>query len=103
LLAQTRCHQVVVLDVRGISPITDFLVLATGTSSRQMKSAADDAADLGEERDFRTLSRVGDESGTWFCADCFEVVIHVFSQEGRLHYDLDSLWGDAKRIEWDGE
>jgi ribosome-associated protein len=103
LLANTRCHQVVVLDVRGISSVTDFLVIATGTSPRHMKTAVDDAAEMGEERDFRALSKVGDESGTWYCADCFEVVFHVFSQEGRLHYDLDSLWGDGKRVEWDGE
>lgn len=100
LLANTRCHNVNVLDVTGISPITDFLVLATGTSPRQMKTAADEVEELGEPRDFRALSRVGDDSGTWICADFVNLVVHIFSPESRLYYDLDNLWGDGQKVEW---
>ncbi len=100
MLADTRCHNVVVLDVSGVSPVTDFFVLADGTSPRQMKSAADAVEEMGEPIGFRALSRVGDDSGSWILLDCVDVEVHVFSQEARLYYDLDGLWGDARKVEW---
>jgi len=99
LLANTRCHNIVILDVRGLSPVTDFMVLASGTSVRQMQTACRDAEELGEQRGFRALSRTGDNS-QWTCIDLVDVVIHVFSQEARSYYDLDNLWGDARKTEW---
>lgn len=99
LLANTRCHNIVILDVRGLSPVTDFMVLATGTSDRQMHTACRDAEELGEQRGFRAFSRAGDNS-QWVCIDLVDVVIHVFSQEARSYYDLDNLWGDARKTEW---
>ena len=100
VLSDTRCHQVTVLDVRGISPITDFLVLGTGTSPRQMKSASDAAEEFGETVGYHTLTRVAD-SAQWIIQDFVDVVVHVFSQDARYYYDLDNLWGDARRVEWE--
>ena len=101
LLADTRCHQVTVLDVAGISPVTDYFVVATGSSARQMRSSADATEELGEERGYRKLSRSGDESANWIILDLFDVVVHVFTQEARSYYDVDGMWGDARRIEWE--
>ncbi len=100
LLSNTRCSNLVVLDVSGISPITDFLVVGTGTSPRQMKTAGDDAVEFGEPRNFRCLSRVGDSTGQWIVVDLVDVVIHIFSADARQFYDMDGLWGDGKKIEW---
>ena len=100
LAANTRCHNVVVLDVTGISPVTDFLVLATGTSPRQMKAVCDDLEEMAEGQNEKPLSRVGDDSASWTCIDFVDVVVHVFSQDARGYYDLDGLWGDAARVEW---
>jgi len=100
LAANTRCHNVVVLEVAGVSPVTDFLVLATGTSPRQMKTVCDEVEELAETQNERPLSRVGDDSASWTCIDFVDVVVHVFSQDARGYYDLDGLWGDAARVEW---
>jgi len=100
VLADTRCHRVSILDVTGISPITDFLVLASGTSPRQMKSASDAAEELGDTVGYKTLSRVV-ESTQWIVEDFVDVIVHVFSQDARDYYDLDNLWGDARRVEWE--
>lgn len=89
------------LDATGISPITDYMVLATGTSPRQMKSVADDLEELGQSQKNRALSRVGDDSSQWIVVDFVDVVAHIFSGEARSFYDLDNLWGDAKVVEWD--
>ena len=84
--AEQRCRDVVVLDLRRLSPVTQFFVIATGTSPRQMRTAAHYAAEGGEAR--------------WILIDYIDVVVHIFSDEARAYYDLDLLWGDAPRIDW---
>jgi len=96
-----HCHSVAVLDVRGICQVTDFLVLATGTSSRQMRSVAADAAELGEKQDYAPLPTDGYEGDNWLLVDFIDVVLHIFSNDARNYYDLDNLWGDAQRVEWE--
>lgn len=101
LAANTRCHNVVVLEVGGVSPLTDFLVLATGTSPRQMTTVCDEVEEMAEAQgEGRPLSRVGDDSSSWTCIDFVDVVVHVFSDEARGFYDLDGLWGDGAKVEW---
>src|SRR5689334_13326992 len=100
LAANTRCHDVVVLDVRGISPVTDYLVLATGTSPRQMRTVCDDLAEMAEERGNSALAANGLEGEMWTLTDFVDDVVHVFNAEARQFYDLDSLWGDPNKIEW---
>ena len=103
MLVDTRCHNVVVMDVSGLSPVTDYMIVATGTSPRQMRTACDDAEELGEPNGHRPLSRSEDATGTWILMDFVDVVVHVFSQEARMYYDLDGLWGDAPRVPWERE
>ncbi|MGB7157089.1 MAG: ribosome silencing factor [Tepidisphaeraceae bacterium] len=100
LAANTRCHNVVILDVRGISPVTDYFVLATGTSPRQMKSVCDEAGEFGDTQNYAPLNQCGTEGDSWMLIDFVDVVLHVFSQESRMFYDLDGLWGDARKVEW---
>lgn len=100
LLAETRCHTVVVLDVAGISPVCDYFVLATGTSSRQMRSVCDDVVELAHQRDFAPMRKPNFESESWLLVDCVDVIVHLFSEDARHYYDLDNLWGDAKKVEW---
>ena len=103
VLFDTRCHNVAVLDVTGISPVTDFLVLANGTSPRQMRSASEAVEEFGDPLGHKTLSRSRDDSGQWIVLDFVDVVVHVFNPDARLYYDLDNLWGDAKRVPWERE
>jgi ribosome-associated protein len=98
--AATRCQNVVVMDMAGLSPVTDYLVIGTGTSPRQMRSVCDQLEDLAAPKGHVKLSRTGDDSGAWIVIDFVDVVCHVFSPESRGYYDLDNLWGDAKRVEW---
>src|SRR5687767_3010689 len=95
LAANTRCHNVVVLDVTGLSPVTDFFILATGTSPRQMRTVIDEVSELGEARNFAPYMNSGYEGEQWILVDFIDVVLHVFSQDARQFYDLDNLWGDA--------
>jgi ribosome-associated protein len=100
LAANTRCHNVVVLDVAGLSPVCDFFVIATGTSPRQMRTVADEIIELAESQKFKPLSESGLDSTTWVLVDCVDVIIHLFNDDSRRYYDLDNLWGDAKPVDW---
>ena len=98
LAAHTRCHNVVVLDLQGLSPVCDFFILASGTSPRQMRTVADEISELGEKRNFAAFNQTGYEGESWILVDFIDVVLHIFSDEARAFYDLDNLWGDAKRV-----
>ena len=89
------------LDVTGISPVTDYFVLATGTSARQMRTVIDEVSELGERIDSAPYLVSGYESESWILADFVDVVVHVFNQDSRRYYDLDNLWGDAKVVKWE--
>lgn len=96
-----KCVDVVVLDVRGISQLSDYIVIGTGTSDRQMRAALTHVSTLGGERGMRELGTSLDERGTWLLADFADVVVHVFEPNTRAHYDLEMLWGDASRVRWE--
>ncbi len=103
LAADTHCRQVVVLDVRGLSPVTDFFVIATGTSARQMRSVCDDIDELAEQHNYKALSQSGLDGEHWMLMDFVDVMFHIFSEEARGFYDLEGLWGDAKPVSWEQE
>lgn len=101
LFADDKCTQVVVLDVRGLSPITNFLVIASGTSERQMRSVLDHAVELAEERGVSPHGLTRDSGAHWLVADFVDVVAHLFEPNTRAHYDLEMLWGDARPVAWE--
>src|SRR4051794_37368483 len=100
LASNTRCENVVIFDLRGRSPVTEFFVIATGTSPRQMRTVVDEIHDLGKKMNFAAWQTNGYESAKWIVQDCVNVVIHVFDADSRDFYDLDLLWGDSPRIDW---
>ncbi|MGA2584322.1 MAG: ribosome silencing factor [Tepidisphaeraceae bacterium] len=100
LAHHTRCHNIIILDMAGVSPVTDFYVIATGTSARQMKTVCDQVDELAKKSGFKSFHRSGYEGDTWIAVDYIDVVLHIFSTDARVYYDLENLWGDAKRLEW---
>jgi ribosome-associated protein len=100
LVRDDNCDDVVVLDVRATSHVSDYIVVATGTSDRQMRSVLDHVENLGAQRGFRAFRTSRDDRATWLLADFVDVVVHLFEPTTRSHYDLEMLWGDAPRIEW---
>ena len=95
-----RAEDVVILDLRGISSVADFFVLATGTSDRQMRAIADQIEVHGRTVGQRPYGVSGYDSATWLLVDYVDVVIHLFDESRRKYYDLELLWGDAPRIDW---
>jgi ribosome-associated protein len=93
-----NCKDVVVLDLVGKSPATDYFVIATGTSDRQTRTVADEITEYGKKHDFKIFGRAGYEQGKWVLLDFVNVVVHIFSEEFRQYYDLELLWGDAEKL-----
>jgi ribosome-associated protein len=100
LLADDKCDDIVLLDVRELSQVTDFIVIGTGTSERQMRAVLHHVEDLGGEMSFSAYRSSADERATWLLADFVDVVVHVFEPNTRAHYDLEMLWGDAPKLDW---
>ena len=86
--------------MRQISPVTDYFVIASGTSPRQMRTVCDQIEELAAPKGYSVLSRSGYEGEQWMLYDFVDVIVHVFNDESRRFYDLENLWGDAKRVEW---
>lgn len=100
LLSDYDCADIRVLDVRGVSPLTYYLVIASGTSDRQLRSLLKQVAGLGEQQGFERFGDDKDEAATWMVADFVEVMVHLFEPNTREHYDLEMLWGDAPAVDW---
>lgn len=99
--AGRHCSDIVVLDLKGKSPATDYFVIATGTSNRQMRAVADEICEAAKEQGQQRFGRAGYEQARWVLLDFVDVVIHIFDAEYRDYYDLELLWGDAERLTWD--
>jgi ribosome-associated protein len=100
LLADRHCEDVQLIDVRGLSQVCDYVLIGSGTSDRQMKSVAAELEELGQERSHRAFRSSRDEGGTWIVIDFVDMVTHLFEPNIRAYYDLESLWSDAKVIDW---
>lgn len=100
LLADDKCEDVMVLDVRALSQVSDFLVVGSGTSDRQIRGTADDVKKLAEQMGHPVFGHHVDDQATWFILDCVDVVVHIFEPNTRAHYDLEMLWGEAPRLDW---
>jgi ribosome-associated protein len=95
---ERNCKDVVILNLKGKSPATDYFLIATGTSDRQICSVADEIIEFGHKHKLRPFGKAGMEQGKWVLLDFVDVVIHLFSEEFRQYYDLELLWGDAEKV-----
>jgi ribosome-associated protein len=100
LATDDKCEEVTVMDLRGLSPVTDFFVICSGTSDRQMRTTAEHMMEYGKSRGEPPFTKAGLESASWILVDFVNVVVHIFTPEHRTYYDLELLWGDAPRIAW---
>ena len=96
----SKAVDVVAFDLRGISPVTDFTVISTGTSDRQMRAVVEQAIEYGKKVGERPDGRSGRENARWILIDFVDGVFHIFAKPYRSYYDLELLWGDAPRLEW---
>lgn len=94
-----KAENILVLDVRKLSSVTDYFVIASGTSQPHLRAIVEEiTGKLKEDHDLRPARSEGSTSGTWVVLDYFDVIVHVMHTETRTRYDLEGLWGDAKAV-----
>jgi len=97
-LNDKKAVDIQLLDMREIVYYTDYLLICTATSSTHADALADNVEE-GVQDDLKLLYRNPSKDNSWLILDFGDVILHVFSGSARLFYDLEQLWGDAKRVD----
>jgi ribosome-associated protein len=101
--ASKKAADVVILDMRELLVITDYFVIASGTSDRQVKTIAEEIERAVKDQGVKPVRREGERDARWILLDFVDFVAHVFVNEERDFYDLERLWADAPRVPWQPE
>jgi ribosome-associated protein len=101
--ASKLAADIVILDVRNLIVITDYFVIATGGTQRQVRTIVEAVEKALRDAGERPIRREGESEGRWVLLDYVDIVVHVFAQEERDYYDLERLWRDAPTLEWEEE
>jgi ribosome-associated protein len=94
-----KAENIVILDVRDLSSVTDYFVIASGTSEPHLRAIVEEITSrLRDDYDLRPSRKDGSMQGAWVVLDFFDVIVHVMRTDARERYDLEGLWGDAARV-----
>ncbi|MEO0094780.1 MAG: ribosome silencing factor [candidate division WOR-3 bacterium] len=93
IISEKKGEDIIIFDLKDISPITDYFVIATGLSDIHNKTIAEHLSEFEEPNHIEGL-----EGGGWILLDYIDVIVHIFSKEAREFYGLERLWGDAPQI-----
>lgn len=92
-LENAKAQNTISIDVRDVTDITDYMVIASGTSSRHVKSVADKVASTLRDAGNKPLGVEGEDQGEWVLVDFGDVILHVMQPATREYYQLEKLWG----------
>jgi ribosome-associated protein len=92
VLDDRKGQNIVTMDVRGKTSFTDYMVLVTGTSDRQLKSLCSYVEEKAKEQGFKALGTEGDLGSDWILLDLGDVIVHAMTAQAREYYQLEKLW-----------
>lgn len=104
LLVQEACEEkkgedIVILDIRKLSSIADYFVIASGTSDRHVRAIAENVLDRLEQKKIKCTHVEGIQESRWVLLDFSDIIVHVFYPETRRFYSLERLWGEASKFQ----
>ena len=97
-LQEAHGEKVTALDVRGVSSICDFFIIAQGRSTRHVQGTADKLRELLKKKRIYPLDVEGEREGKWILLDYGDIVVHLFYEPMREFYDLEGLWHEARTV-----
>jgi len=89
---------VVILDVRKLSTVTDYYIIVTGNNSRHLRALTHECENILVKENVKPYRQSGTPESGWMIIDCWDFVIHAFTEKARKHYALETLWKDAPRL-----
>lgn len=98
-LEDRKAEDVTVIDISEISPIADYFIIANGTNQNQLQAMRDAADEALYKVGVKVQQIEGNQSSTWILMDYGDIIIHIFSKEDRLFYDLERTWRDGKVVD----
>lgn len=98
-LEDKKAEDIKIIDIADVSVIADYFVIANGTNSSQVEAMVDQVTDELAKQKIHPERVEGIRSSGWILMDFNDVVIHIFSKEDRLFYDLERIWRDGKTVE----
>lgn len=98
-LEDLKAQEIKVLDVRGMSSITDYMIIASGSSNRQVAAIADNVTKKVKEQGYRPLGEEGANEGEWVLVDLGDIIVHVMQPQVRDFYQLEKLWGELGKTD----
>ena len=102
-LEDKKADDVTVIDISGVSTIADYFIIANASNQNQL-TAMQDAVDEAMYKEGVHAKQIeGNRSSTWILMDYQDIIVHLFSKEDRLFYDLERIWRDGKVIDIHGE
>lgn len=101
-LDEKQAESVVVLDVAGLSPVTDMVVVASAKGVRHGQALADWVLKRSGEEKYEYLGMEGYKNGSWILMDLNDVMVHLFQEEVRHLYNIEGLWAEGARIPFEG-
>ena len=98
--ADKKAKDILLLNMVGLSPVTDYFMICSAQSATQVRAIADSIEDkLAETRGILPSHKEGYTEGNWILMDYGDVIVHVFDEENRLFYDLERIWRDGKEVD----
>lgn len=97
-LEEKKAEDIQVIDIREISTIADFFVIANGTNQNQLQAMRDAVDEELYKAGYHTKQVEGNQNSSWVLMDYNDIIVHIFSKEDRLFYDLERMWTDGKTI-----
>ncbi|OQX34619.1 MAG: ribosome silencing factor [Oceanospirillales bacterium LUC14_002_19_P2] len=94
-IEEMKGNDIKVLDVRGLTSVTDFMIIASGTSNRHVKSLADNVVERCKANQIRPIGVEGDDKAEWVLVDLGDAVVHIMLPATRQFYDIERLWESA--------
>jgi ribosome-associated protein len=100
--ADMFAKDVVIIDLKEAVSYTDYFVVASAETERQMRHVVEEVLEKMRDKGYRPRSRRFDEGSAWVSLDFLDVVVHIFTDEARDYYRLESLWRGAPQERWEG-
>lgn len=98
-LEDKKAEDITVIDIQGISTIADYFIIANGSNQNQMGAMQDAVDEALHKAGVHAKQVEGNSRSTWILMDYQDVIVHLFSKEDRLFYDLERIWRDGRRVD----